>query len=31
MASRSMAGVLWVHCAAGGIAVPGTTLQLIMT
>ena len=31
MASRSMAGVPSVHCAAGGITVPGATLQLIMT
>ena len=31
MASRSMAGVPSVHCAAGGITVPGGTLQLIMT
>ena len=31
MASRSMAGVPSAHCAAGGITVPGGTLQLIMT
>ena len=31
IASRSMAGVPAYHCAAGGITVPGTTLQLIMT
>ena len=28
IASRSMAGVPAVHCAAGGITVPGGTLQL---
>ena len=31
IASRSMAGVLVVHSDAGGITVPGGTLQLIMT
>jgi hypothetical protein len=30
MASRSMAGVLAIHSDAGGITVPGGTLQLIM-